>query len=107
MSKIDEPNKEFNFIKAHPYIASSNFSKIYLDLSCPVNPKFIEMLNGKAIITPVSGGEITQDVISVLSRLYPEDGAALRYYFIKDKTQLGKTLLLLSNKYGWRSMDEF
>lgn len=98
---------EFNFIEAHPYIASSNFSKIYLDLSCPVNPKWAGVLNSKAIITPVSGGEITEKVIVLLAHLYQDDGSALRYYYIKDKAQLGKILVTLAEKYGWRSMDEF
>lgn len=100
-------SKEFNFIQAHPYIASSNFSKIYLDLSCPVKSEYVEILKSKAIISPVSSGEITEDTISLLCTLYTEDDAALRYYYIRDKAQLNKLLASLATKYSWRSIDEF
>lgn len=100
-------SKEFNFVKAHPYIASSNFSKIYLDLSCPVKPKWIDLLKTKTVLTPVSSGGITQDTINLLTHIYPDDSAALRYYYVKDKAQLAKLLSSLSSRYGWRSMDEF
>lgn len=100
-------SKEFNFIEAHPYIASANFKNVYLDLACNAKPTYVEMLSKKTVITPVTNGEITQKMINLLMYIYPTDGAALRYYFIKDKDKLNSLLVELSKKYNWRSIDEF
>jgi hypothetical protein len=96
---------EFNYLQAHPYIATAGFTEVQIDLTQRLEPMFISKLATKVVIRPIyKDFNLSPNAILVLSYLYPDKAAALRMYSMRDKNKLVELLQELSEKYQWRKI---
>lgn len=96
---------EFNYLQAHPYIATAGFSEVQLDLTETLEPAFVSILVKHIAIRPIyKDFNLTPNAILVLSYLYPNKAAALRMYSMRDKEKLLTLLQELSVTYQWRKI---
>ena len=94
---------EFADIANHPFIASSNFDAIVIDLDKRIPFGYCKAIVGATRIIP-KYNEINSDSIRLLSECFPEYAAPLRSSFIRDKAKLEIILSEMCSKYSW---DEF
>lgn len=92
---------EFNDICSQPYIASSKFDEVVIDLTDKVKLGHVRPVMGITKVIPKIPEEITAHTISVLSELYPERSAELRYTFIRDKKGIKTLLDKMCEMYHW------
>lgn len=96
---------EFNYLQAHPYIATAGFTEVQIDLTERLEPMFISKLSTKVVIKPIyKDFNVSPNAILVLSYLYPDKAAALRMYSMRDKNKLAELLQELADKYQWRKL---
>lgn len=96
---------EFNYLQAHPYIATAGFAEVQLDLTERLEPAFVSRLSKQVVIRPIyKDFDLTPNAILVLSYLYPDKAAALRMYSMRDKDKLVALLTELSETYQWRKL---
>lgn len=96
---------EFNYLQAHPYIATAGFTEVQLDLSEKLEPAFVSHLAKKVSIKPIyKDFNMSPNAILVLSYLYPDKAAALRIYSMRDKNKLVELLQELAETYQWRKL---
>lgn len=93
---------EFCDVHNHPYIASSGFDYICVDLDKSIKPGFLRAMIGKYIVIPRIVSDVDTDIVRLLAELYPEYAAKLRYSFISRKSdELNGIINELSNKFNW------
>lgn len=98
---------EFNYLQAHPYIATAGFNEVQLDLSERIEPAYVSHLMKKVLIRPIyKDFNLTPNAVLVLSYLYPDKAAALRIYSMTDKNKLVELLNELAAKYQWRKIED-
>lgn len=96
---------EFNHLSAHPYIATAGFSEVQLDLSEKIEAAYVSHLMKMTVIKPIyKDFELSGNAILVLSYLYPDKAAALRFYSMQDKQKLIELLESLAKEYEWRKL---
>lgn len=76
---------EFNDICSHPYIATANFDEVVIDVTDKVKLGHVRPVMSITRVIPKIPDEITSHTISVLSEIYPEKAAELRYTFIRNR----------------------
>lgn len=93
---------EFCDVHSHPFIASSGFDCILVDLHKEIKPGFLRAMLGKYMIVPRIVTDIDTDTVRLLAELYPEYAAKLRYTFItKRSEELSSIISELSDKFCW------
>ena len=95
------PISEFCDIHSHPYLASAGFDFIVVDLDAEIKPGYLRALLGKYLVIPRIVGDVTQDTVRLLTELYPEYAAKIRYTFIREKGNIGDVITELRNKFEW------
>lgn len=106
LDTIVMPAVDFNQLATHPYIATAGFDFIYLDLRCQLNELYVQQLVKACCVIPMyKDFELSANAINVLSYLYREQAAALRFYHIKDKSKFVELLQKLSESYNWRKVE--
>lgn len=96
---------EFNYLQTHPYIATSGFTEVQLDLTETLEPAIISVMVKHVALRPIyKDFNLTPNAILVLSYLYPEKAAALRMYSMRDKEKLVTLLQELAETYQWRKI---
>lgn len=96
---------EFNYLQAHPYIATAGFTEVQLDLTERIEPALVQHLMKKVYIRPIyKDFDLTPNAILVLSYLYPDKAAALRLYSMSNKEKLNEVLEQLATSYQWRKL---
>ena len=93
---------EFNDICSHPYIASSNFDEIVIDLTDKVRLGHVKPIMAITRVIPRIPDVISSHTVSVLSEIYPEKAAELRYTFIRNKEGVKDIIDKMSTDYHWR-----
>jgi hypothetical protein len=92
---------EFNDIHNHPYIASSNFDVILIDLRCKINLAYLRPLMKTTKVVPFIVGDITSNGVSILSELCKDRSAELRIYYMRDKSMFNKLIEDMKSEYCW------
>ena len=95
------PVAEFNRISNHPFIASSNFECIILDLNSQLEIKYIQAVVANNIVIPLLGDTIDSRVIGMLSEIYKDRAAELRYTFIRDRANINNFINEMRKQYRW------
>lgn len=95
------PISEFCDIHSHPYLASAGFDYIVVDLDPNIFPGYLRALLGKYVVIPRIVSEVTQDTVRLLTELYPEYAARIRYTFIREKGNIGVVIDELRKKFEW------
>lgn len=97
---------EFNHLHAHPYIATAGFSEVQLDLNDDINPAYVSYLAKATWIRPIyKDFNLSANAILILSYVYTDRAAALRYFNLSDKEKLHSLLEELAKTYEWRKID--
>jgi hypothetical protein len=66
----------------------------------------VERLTKATLIRPLYKDlDLSQDAIILLSYVYPDKGAALRYNMVKDKDKLRAILSGLAEQFEWRKVE--
>lgn len=103
LDTIVMPASDFNQLATHPYIATAGFEVIYLDLRCSLNELYVQQLVKACLVIPMyEDFELSLNAINILSYLYREQAAALRFYNVKDKAKFNELLQKLCDTYKWR-----
>lgn len=106
LDTIVMPASDFNQLATHPYIATAGFDYIYLDLRCALNELYVQQLVKACCVIPMyKDFELSLNAINVLSYIYREQAAALRFYHVKDKAKFSELLQKLSETYKWRKTE--
>lgn len=92
---------EFNDICSHPYIATANFDEVVVDLDDKVKLGHLRPVMSITKVIPRVLSEITTHTVSVLSELYPEYAAKMRYTFIRDKEGIKDLIDKMCEEYHW------
>lgn len=95
------PISEFCDIHSHPYLASAGFDYVVVDLDSEIGPGILRALLGKYIVIPKIVSEVDRDTVRLLTELYPEYAAKLRYTFIREKGNIGSIITELQEKFEW------
>lgn len=96
---------DFNHMFVHPYIATAGFTEVQIDLRDKISPAYVERLTRATLIRPIyKDFDLSQDAIILLSYIYPDKGAALRFNMIKDKEKLQSILKELAESFEWRKI---
>lgn len=92
---------EFNDIHAHPFIASSKFDVIVVDLDCNIKLEYLNYLLANNKVIPKYTNELNSYIISALSAIYKDKAAELRYSFIRDREACLRVINNLKNEFEW------
>lgn len=92
---------EFNDIHAHPFIASSKFDVVVIDLDSKVKIEYLGHLCGNVKVIPKYTGELTSYIVTALSTIYRDKAAALRFSFLRDKTECIKLIETIRQEFEW------
>lgn len=93
--------REFNDIHNHPFIASSKFDEVVVDINSDVKIGYLEPLIKTTKVIPRIVGDITSHTISLLSEIYRDRSAELRFTFIRDKAGIVTLINQMKADYGW------
>lgn len=105
LDTIVMPASDFNQLATHPYIATAGFEYIYLDLRCSLNELYVQQLVKACCVIPMyKDFELSNNAINILSYIYREQAAALRFYHVKDKPKFEELLQKLCDTYKWREV---
>lgn len=106
LDTIVMPAIDFNQLATHPYIATAGFDCIYLDLQCTLNELFVQQLVKACLVVPMyTDFELSPNAVNILSYIYREQAAALRFYYVKDKDKFNALLESLCETYKWRKTE--
>lgn len=95
------PIPEFVDIRNHPWLASHDFEAVVIDLDESIPIGYLRNMVGKFLVVPVITGEINSSVIRMLSELYPEEVANLRFSFLRDKAKVPEIIEGLKKAHEW------
>lgn len=98
---ITMTTSEFNSIKNHPFISSSKFDEVVIELNENIQLGFIRPLMATTRIIPKIVGDITPHIISILCELYKERAAEIRYTYIRNKDTFGEYLEKMKKEFCW------
>ena len=97
---------DFNHLHVHPYIATAGFDEVQVDLRDKISPAYISHLARITLIKPIySSFDLSGDAIVLLSYIYPDKAAALRFFSLSDKEKLNTLLTELAKDFDWRKVD--
>ena len=92
---------EFNDVRYHPFIVSSNFDEAVIELTDKVKVGHVRPLMSIMKVIPKVVEELTPHTISILCELYPDMSAKLRYTYIRDREELNRVVELMKKDYKW------
>ena len=95
-------SSEFNNICSHPYIASSHFDAVVVDLSCKIRLGYLSQVAGITLVVPKVTRELNGNSVSILSELYQERAAELRINFMRDKAKFFEIVTGMEEQYRWK-----
>lgn len=92
---------EFNSIKSQPFIASSKFDEVVVELTDKTDIDIIRNLMRVTKVIPKVPEEITSHIVTILTELYKERAAELRFTFMRDKNQFKEIVNKMKSEYCW------
>lgn len=92
---------EFNNIRSHPFIASSRFDAVVIDLKAKVQWAYIQQLLKSCLVIPKFTNDITSNGVTILCELYKDRAAELRINFIKNKDEFYRIVNDMKLQYDW------
>lgn len=95
------PISEFNDICSHPYIASANFDEVVVDVEDRVKLGHLRPVLSITKVIPRITDIISTHTISILSELYPEHAAKMRYTFMRNKDGIRELIDKMCEDYHW------
>jgi len=99
--------EDFNHLHSHPYIATSGFTEIQIDLDDDIDYKYIQHLTKIMFIRPIYRTlDLTGNAVILLSYIYPDKDKALRFLSVSDRTKFIELVRQLADEFKWRYVDE-
>ena len=86
----------------HPFIATTKFDKVIVELGDGIPNGYISqiLLKGNKIIPKINSVDGT--VVSQLCEIYPDKRAELRFTYLRKKDDFFKLLNKLEEDYNWK-----
>ena len=94
---------EFNTIHSHPFIISSNFDVVIVDLRVNVDIEYLSYLMKNVIVIPKVIGDISPHAVAILCELYKDKSAELRITYMRDKQAFNNLIASMRKQYDWDS----
>lgn len=92
---------EFNDIHSHPFIASSRFDVVVVDLDSNIKLEYLNYLLTNTKVIPKYTGELNSYIISVLSAIYKDKAAELRFSFIRNRESCIEVINKIKAEFEW------
>ena len=92
---------EFNNIHNHPFIASTKFDEVVVDLNNKIRLGYLAPLMKTTKVIPRITTELDSYGVSILCEIYRERSAELRYAFMKDKDEFNRIINDMKTQYEW------
>lgn len=92
---------EFNNIHSHPFIASSKFDQVIIDLNDRINVEYLLPLIKTTVVVPRVVGEVSPHAVSILCEIYKDEAAKIRITYIRDKEAFKQLIDDMCKKYKW------
>lgn len=92
---------EFKDIHNHPWLVTSKFEAVVIDLVEDIPNGYLRNLLGVHFIVPKIIGPVTIHTVRLLNELYPEQAAKLMFTFMRDKDKLDSLLKEMSDQFSW------
>lgn len=92
---------EFNTIETQPFIASSKFDEVVIDVTDSTNINIVKNLMRVTRVIPRFRVELTPHMVTVLTELYKERAAEIRFTYMKDKDKFKTLLESMKQQYCW------
>lgn len=93
--------QEFADIRNHPFIATSMIDAIIIDFCEEIKLGYIESISKYVKVIPKIDHELTSYDVSLLTELYRDKAAELRYAFLLDKEKLKSIVNELKEEFSW------
>ncbi len=100
---IAMPIEEFIDISSHPFIASSHFDTVVIDLDDRIPHGIIGNMLGITKVIPRIIDDMTVTKVRLLSEIYPELSAKLRVSFMRDKDGFVNVINDIKKQFEWES----
>lgn len=94
---------EFIDISNHPYIITSGFDALVIDLDPKIPSGILSAVIGRIKIIPRIITEIDTDIIRLLAEIYPDKAAELRFTYIRDKDNIWKVINQIKSDFMWET----
>ncbi len=92
---------EFNGIALHLYMLSNNFDEVIVELSDWIQLGKIRPLMSHTRVIPKIPEKVTSHTISLLTEMYPEKAAELRYTFMRDPSHIKEKIDEIGKTLNW------
>lgn len=93
--------EEFCVIRNHPFIASSHFDSVVVDLDERIPAGYLKHLVGTTKLIPKLIGPVTTHTIRMLSEIYPEYAPRLRHTFLLNRAGVSGLISEIAGTYRW------
>lgn len=98
--------EDFNHLHAHPYILTSGFSEVQIDLDADIDYHYVERLSQRIYVRPIySTLDISGNAILILSYIYPDKSTTLRFFSASNREKLINLLSEMAKEFEWRKVD--
>lgn len=102
LGKVQMSLQEFVDMRNHPYIATNDFEYAVIDLDSCIPAGYLKAVATKIRVIPkIVSEEISNKVIMLLSELYPERGAELRFTYLREKEKIGDVIASIREQFEW------
>lgn len=91
----------------HPYIATTQFDKVLIELSSDIPQGYISQLltHGNKVIPIIR--EVNINSVQLLCEILPDYAAELRYTYMRKRPEFDALLEKLSKDYNWKEEIRF
>lgn len=93
--------QEFNCIKSQPFIASSKFDEVVLEVTDSTDIEVVRNLRKVTKVIPKFPEEITSHMVTVLGELYKERAAEIRFTYMRSKDEFTALVNKMKEEYCW------
>lgn len=98
---ITMTQNEFNCIKSQPFIASSKFDVVVIEVTDTTDINIIKHLRNVTRVIPKLPEDITSHMVAVLSELYKERAAEIRFTYMRNKEDFVALVNKMKEEYCW------
>lgn len=94
--------KEFSDKAYHPFIATTEFDKVIVELSSDIPAGYLsQLVTSKNKVIPIIN-ELNQATVYRLCEILPDKAAKIRYTYMRDRSNLEALINELAETYNWK-----
>lgn len=93
---------EFNCIKTQPFLASSKFDEVVIELTDTTDLDIVRNLMRVTKVIPKVPDECTSHMVAVLCEIYKDRAAELRFTYMRSKEKFKELIDSMKTQYCWQ-----